>query len=95
MNNKTKIISGIFGSLVSISGLSLTSEELANIVSIICAVAGIIWTIITTGIIPLIAWYKKAKADNKITKEELEEAKTIVEETFDTLKEQTKKEEKK
>ena len=73
-----KIIGGLFGTSLSASSLALSADELDHIVSIVCAVIGVIIVIITSVIIPLVQWHKKAKADGKITKEELEEAGKIV-----------------
>lgn len=84
-----KLIGGIFGTSLSASSVALSSAELDHIVSIVCAVIGVIIVIITSIIIPLVQWHKKAKADGKITKEELEEAGKIisngVEDVKDTL----------
>ena len=84
-----KLIGGIFGTGLSASSVALSTSELDHIVSIICAVLGVIIVLITSVIIPLIQWHKKAKADGKITKEELEEAGKLisngVEEVKDTL----------
>lgn len=84
-----KWIGGIFGTGLSASSVALSTSELDHIVSIICAVLGVIIVLITSVIIPLIQWHKKAKADGKITKDELEEAGKIisngVEEVKDTL----------
>ena len=84
-----KLIGGLFGTTLSASSLALSSEELDHIVSIVCAVLGVIIVLITSVIIPLVQWHKKAKADGKITKEELEEAGKIisngVEDVKDTL----------
>ena len=73
-----KLIGGIFGSSLSASSLALSSAELDHIVSIVCAITGIAITVITCILIPFIKWLKKAKADGKITKEELEEGKEII-----------------
>jgi len=73
-----KIVGGLFGTSLSASSLALSSAELDHIVSIVCAVIGVIIVIITSVIIPLVQWHKKAKADGKITKDELEEAGKII-----------------
>lgn len=73
-----KWIGGIFGTSLSASSMALSSAELDHIVSIVCAVIGVIIVIITSIVIPLVQWHKKAKADGKITKEEIEEATKII-----------------
>ena len=84
-----KLIGGLFGTTLSASSVALSSEELDHICSIVCAVLGVIIVIITSIVIPLIQWHKKAKADGQITKEEIEEAGKIisngVEDVKDTL----------
>lgn len=73
-----KIIGGIFGTGLSASSVALSSAELDHIVSIVCAVIGVIIVIITSIVIPLVQHFKKAKADGVITKEEIEEAGKII-----------------
>ena len=73
-----KLLGGLFGTSLSASSIALSSAELDHIVSIVCAVIGVIIVIITSVIIPLVQWRKKAKADGVITKEELEEAGKII-----------------
>lgn len=68
---------GLIGTAISSMGMVVSTEQLDHIISIICSVAGVIIVIATSVIIPLVSWYKKAKADGKITKEEIEEAKDI------------------
>ena len=73
-----KLLGGLFGTTLSASSVALSTDELDHIVSIVCAVIGVIIVLITSVIIPLIQWRKKAKADGVITKEELEEAGKII-----------------
>lgn len=70
---------GIIGTAISSMGMVVSTEQLEQVISIICSVVGVIIVIITSIVIPLIQWWKKAKADGKITKEEIDEAKEIVE----------------
>ena len=73
-----KLIGGLFGTSLSASSVAFSSAELDHIVSIVCAVLGVVIVIITSVIIPLIQWHKKAKEDGQITKEELEDAGQII-----------------
>lgn len=82
-----KLLGGLFGTTLSASSVALSSAELDHIVSIVCAVIGVIIVIITSVVIPLIQWHKKAKADGKITKEELEEAGKIISNGVEDVKE--------
>lgn len=83
------LVGGTFGSLVSLSGM--TMQEANYIVNIICAVVGMLITIITAVIIPVVKWYRKAKEDGKITADEIQEgAETLangLEEVEDKLNE--------
>ena len=81
MDNVKSFIGGVSGSAVSFLGLSL--EDADHIVGIICGVVGLIITIISTVILPLLRRIKKAKADGKIT---LDEVTDIIESTTEDIK---------
>ena len=81
MDNVKSFIGGVSGSAVSFLGLSL--EDADHIVGIICGVVGLIITIISTVIVPLLRRIKKAKADGKIT---LDEVSDIIESTTEDIK---------
>ena len=81
MDNVKSFIGGVSGSAVSFLGLSL--EDADHIVGIICGVVGLIITIISTVIVPLLRRIKKAKADGKIT---LDEVTDIIESTTEDIK---------
>lgn len=81
MDNVKSFIGGVSGSAVSFLGLSL--EDADHIVGIICGVVGLIITIISTVIVPLLRRIKKAKEDGKIT---LDEVTDIIENTTEDIK---------
>ena len=81
MDNVKSFIGGVGGSAVSFLGLSL--EDADHIVGIVCGVVGLIITIISTVIVPLLRRIKKAKADGKIT---LDEVSDIIESTTEDIK---------
>ena len=81
MDNVKSFIGGVSGSAVSFLGLSL--EDADHIIGIICGVVGLIITIISTVIVPLLRRIKKAKADGKIT---LDEVSDIIESTTEDIK---------
>lgn len=81
------LIGGTIGTILSSMGMAISAEQLDHILSIICSVLGAIIVLITSIIIPLVQWYKKAKADGKITKEELEEGKKIISNGVEKTKE--------
>ena len=87
---KTKLFGGLFGSSVSLMGLTISTEQLEQIISIVCSVLGVIIVIFTSIIIPLINWYKNAKKDGKISKEELKEGNDIIKDGIDQIKDKNK-----
>lgn len=81
MDNVKSFIGGVGGSAVSFLGLSL--EDADHIIGIVCGVVGLLITIISTVILPLLRRIKKAKADGKIT---LDEVTNIIESTTEDIK---------
>ena len=94
-----KLVSSAFGNVLSVLGVVLTQEQLESVESItaiICMVIGLLITIISSIIIPLVKWWKKAKADGKITNEEIQEGIEIIQNGVNELKDKKEdKEEKK
>ena len=78
MKNLSNAVVGTFGSLISPVGISISSETLDHIVSMICAVIGLLITTITCLIIPVIKWYKNAHKDGKIDVKELDDLSHIL-----------------
>lgn len=81
MDNVKSFIGGVGGSAVSFLGLSL--EDADHIIGIVCGVVGLLITIISTVILPLLRRIKKAKEDGKIT---LDEVTDIIESTTEDIK---------
>ena len=95
-----KSMFSLLGNALSVVGVALTPQELENaehITAIICMIVGLLITIVCSIVIPLIKWWKKAKADGKITEDEIKEGVEIIENGINELKDKTKedKEEKK
>ena len=95
-----KSLFSLLGNALSIMGVALTPQELENaehITAIICMIVGLLITIVCSIVIPLIKWWKKAKADGKITEDEIKEGVEIIENGINELKDKNKedKEEKK
>ena len=95
-----KSLFSLLGNALSVLGVALTPQELENaehITAIICMIVGLLITIVCSIVIPFIKWWKKAKADGKITKDEIKEGVEIIENGINELKDKTKedKEEKK
>ena len=70
-----EIIGGTVGTCISAVGTATQTNELLQTISLVITILG---GLITFIIIPLITWYKSAKSDGKITKEEIDEAKDII-----------------
>lgn len=81
MDNVKSFIGGVGGSTVSFLGLSL--EDADHIVGIIFGIVGLLITIVSTVILPLLRRIKKAKEDGKIT---LDEVTDIIESTTEDIK---------
>lgn len=95
-----KSLCSLLGNALSVVGVALTPQELENaehITAIICMIVGLLITIVCSIVIPFIKWWKKAKADGKITEDEIKEGVEIIENGINELKDKTKedKEEKK
>ena len=95
-----KSLFSLLGNALSVMGVALTPQELENaehITAIICMIVGLLITIVCSIVIPFIKWWKKAKADGKITEDEIKEGVEIIENGINELKDKTKedKEEKK
>ena len=78
MINREATAGGVIGTILSGIGAGLSLEQVQQIISIISTCIGAIIVLVSGIIIPFVKWYKKAKADGKITKEEIEEGKEII-----------------
>lgn len=84
VDSKT-FLGGITGTLVSFSGMSIA--EFSTILSIISSILGIIITVVTCIILPLIRAIKDAKADGKVTIDEVEKIVDTVNDGIKDVKE--------
>ena len=84
-----EFILGIIGTGMSSVGAIVDVNQVLSIISYCITIAGGILTLI---VIPLITWWKKAKADDKIDKEEIDEATQIIKDGVDGLKDKQGKE---
>lgn len=81
-----KIIMGICGTVVSATGTSMTQmsiNELQSIVGIIVTIAGFVISVLIPLAMKLVKKIKAAKADGKITKDEIEDITSTVKEIVD------------
>lgn len=82
-----EFILGLIGTGMSSVGAIVDVNEVLSIISYVITIVGGILTLI---VIPLITWWKRAKEDGKITKEEIDEATQIVQNGIDGLNDKTK-----
>lgn len=82
MNDKT--IFGILGTAVSGIGTAIQTNEVLQIISLCITILG---GIVSLMIIPLLNWYKNAKSDGKITKDEIKEGTKIIQDGISEIKE--------
>ena len=82
-----EFIAGIFGTALSSVGAIADVQQWLTIVSTIITILGGTITLI---VIPLITWWKKAKEDGKITKEEIDEATDIIKDGVENLKDKNR-----
>lgn len=80
-----EIIGGTIGTILSAIGTSLQTNELLETISLIITIIG---GIITFIIMPLINWYKNAKKDGKIDKDELKDGINIIVDGSNKVKEE-------
>ena len=96
MNDEIKLFGGVAGTMISSAGITIA--DINEWVSLICSLIGIVITITTCIVLPLIAKIKNAAEDGKITGDEIDDInntlKQGIEETNNTLDNKAKKEKK-
>lgn len=94
-----RIMYGAAGTIVSAVGAGMSVTELQAIISIVVTVAGFIISVLIPLGIKLVKKIKAAKADGKITKEEVDDitstVKEIVDESSKVIEEVSQKEKEK
>lgn len=88
---KDKLILGSIGTALSAIGTGLQTNEVLETISLIITIIG---GIITFIIAPLINWYNKSKADDKIDTNEMQEAIKIISNGSEKIKDQVDNNEK-
>lgn len=71
-NNTNALVGGLTGTLISAFGATISITQLQAIFSLIATVLGLLITLISGVIIPLIKHFRQAKQDGKITNDELD-----------------------
>lgn len=83
-----EILGGTAGTVLSAVGTATQTNELLQTISLVITILG---GLITFIVIPLLTWYKNAKADGKITQDELSDAKDIIVDGSQAIKEKVEK----
>ena len=86
---KKEILEGSVGTILSAVGTAVQVDEVLKYISLGITILG---GIISMIIIPLWNWYKEAKRDGKITKQEIEEGVKIASDGVNGVKQITGKE---
>ena len=87
---KDELIGGSIGTALSAVGTGLQTNDVLQTISLVITIIG---GLITFIIVPLVNWYRNAKKDNKIDKNELKEGVDIIVEGSENLKDEIKKKE--
>ena len=83
-----EVYGGIAGTITSIVGTSMQTNELLQMISLILTIIGTIITIAMA----LLNWYKQAKKDGKIDSNEIKDAIDILDDGASKIKEITQNE---
>ena len=74
-----ELFGGLVGAFIAGIGTQLPVEYTYHVVSIISSIVGLLITITSAIIIPLIKWWRNARKDGKISNEELDNLSNILE----------------
>lgn len=88
MSNTDKLAGGIIGNVIAAAGWL---QDMENIVSIVCCIAGFLITLITCVIVPVWKKIAEAKKDGVITPDELGEIADTLQDGIDQIKPGDKK----
>lgn len=86
---KTEMITGAIGTTFGIVGTATQTNEVLQTISLIVTIIGAIISMI---VVPLISWYLKAKADGKITIDEIKDGAETLADGIEKTKEEINKE---
>ena len=87
MSETEKLCGALIGNVVSTAGWL---QDMENIVSIVCCIAGLIITLITCVIVPVWKKIADAKKDGVITPDELDEIADALPDGLDQIKKENK-----
>lgn len=84
--NLKEFISAVSGTTLSAIGTAIQTQEVLEIISMIITIIGATISFI---VVPIISWWKHAKADGKITTTEMKEGIDIIQEGIEDIKQMT------
>ena len=87
MSETEKLLGALIGNAVSTAGWL---QDMENIVSIVCCIAGLIITLITCVIVPVWKKIAEAKKDGVLTPDELDEIANTLQDGLDQIKKENK-----
>ena len=87
MSESEKLLGALIGNAVSTAGWL---QDMENIVSIVCCIAGLIITLITCVIVPVWKKMAEAKKDGVITPDELDEIADTLQDGIDSINKEKK-----
>lgn len=87
MSETEKLLGALIGNAVSTAGWL---QDMENIVSIVCCIAGLIITLITCVIVPVWKKIAEAKKDGVITPDELDEIADTLQDGIDSINKEKK-----
>lgn len=87
MSNTDKLCGAIIGNAVATAGWL---QDMENIVSIVCCIAGFLITLVTCVIVPVWKKIREAKKDGAITPDELDGIADALQDGLDQIKKENK-----
>ena len=87
MSESAKLLGALIGNVVSTAGWL---QDMENIVSIVCCIAGLIITLITCVIVPVWKKIAEARKDGVITPDELGEIADTLQDGIDSINKEKK-----
>ena len=86
MKNYGEVVGAGIGTAITATGASVSFHETLQVVALVLTIIGSIITIAMA----IIQWWKNAKKDGKITKEELQEGISIIQDGAQVIKDSIK-----
>ena len=95
MVNHESLVGGTAGTMISALAINVDNlRSIESIVAIVCTSLGLLITIITSLIIPLVKWYARSKKDGKISADEVVDGVETLKDGLQNLKDKIEEEHK-